>query len=353
MNYPWLPLAEELIRVPSESNNEAQCSKALECVRAHLHDTTGIAERPFEHEGVHSSLWHHEATAKPTLLLFAHLDVVSAPEQLYTPRIEHNRLLGRGAYDMKGPAAVLVHVFKTLVHDHPNLGLLLTTDEEVGGHKGADQVLLQEFIQPDFVVLPDGGPNFTVVKSQKGIIWAKLRLTGLSAHASMPEKGINAIELMMQKLAELKEACSATKGTTICLANMEGTGPAFNAVADACNASLDIRTPDTKAIMQVLQQQFTSTELEIVQCEPSFCVDTNTQTFKNYGSIVHSVVGHTPEDIDEAGGSDARFFSEYNVPVLLSTVDGGDHHTPNEWVSIESLEQYKEVLTLFVQQYFA
>ena len=47
------------------------------------------------------------ATA-PTVILHGHLDVVPAREGQFTPRIEGDRLIGRGAYDMKGALAVML-----------------------------------------------------------------------------------------------------------------------------------------------------------------------------------------------------------------------------------------------------
>ena len=38
----------------------------------------------------------------PTLVLHGHLDVVPGRDEQFEPRLEGDRLFGRGAYDMKG-----------------------------------------------------------------------------------------------------------------------------------------------------------------------------------------------------------------------------------------------------------
>src|SRR5918992_3214675 len=44
----------------------------------------------------------------PTIVLHGHLDVVPARAEQFTPRVEGDRLIGRGAYDMKGGLAAMM-----------------------------------------------------------------------------------------------------------------------------------------------------------------------------------------------------------------------------------------------------
>src|SRR5919106_6014843 len=46
----------------------------------------------------------------PTLVLHGHLDVVPGGREQFQPRLEGDRLFGRGAYDMKGALAVMLLV---------------------------------------------------------------------------------------------------------------------------------------------------------------------------------------------------------------------------------------------------
>ena len=41
----------------------------------------------------------------PAVILHGHLDVVPGREEQFEPRVEGDRLIGRGAYDMKGGLA--------------------------------------------------------------------------------------------------------------------------------------------------------------------------------------------------------------------------------------------------------
>ena len=48
-------------------------------------------------------------------LFVAHVDVVKAPPEMFVPRIEGDRIYGRGACDTKGNVAMMCHVLANLV----------------------------------------------------------------------------------------------------------------------------------------------------------------------------------------------------------------------------------------------
>src|SRR5262249_20197301 len=50
----------------------------------------------------------------PTLVLHGHMDVVPGGDGQFEPRVEGDRLIGRGAYDMKGALAVMLLVIDDL-----------------------------------------------------------------------------------------------------------------------------------------------------------------------------------------------------------------------------------------------
>src|SRR3712207_2730908 len=45
---------------------------------------------------------------KPTLVFHGHLDVVPAHAEQFDPKIDDDKLIGRGAYDMKGALAAMM-----------------------------------------------------------------------------------------------------------------------------------------------------------------------------------------------------------------------------------------------------
>ena len=67
----------------------------------------------------------------PTLLLHGHLDVVPGRPEQFEPRIEGDRMIGRGAYDMKGGLAAMMCAMHDLAdQDEVCVRLLCVPDEE-------------------------------------------------------------------------------------------------------------------------------------------------------------------------------------------------------------------------------
>src|SRR5918999_5675702 len=55
-----------------------------------------------------------EADGVPTIVLHGHLDVVPGRPEQFVPRVEGDRLIGRGSYDMKGGLASMMTALEEL-----------------------------------------------------------------------------------------------------------------------------------------------------------------------------------------------------------------------------------------------
>src|SRR5215475_5835421 len=67
----------------------------------------------------------------PCVVLHGHLDVVPGRAEQFEPRIEGDRLIGRGAYDMKGGLAAMMCALKDNAdQDQVRLRLVCVPDEE-------------------------------------------------------------------------------------------------------------------------------------------------------------------------------------------------------------------------------
>ena len=115
-------------------------------------------------------------TMHPKLLLAAHIDVVPGPEALFTPKIDNDnqRMYGRGAYDMKMAIACYMLLLEELKERLGELdfGIMLTSDEEIGGMNGV-RCLLEAGYSADAVLLPDGGFNWNFEEAAKGVLHVK------------------------------------------------------------------------------------------------------------------------------------------------------------------------------------
>jgi acetylornithine deacetylase len=153
------------------------------------------------------------ATEGRSLILNGHIDVVS-PEPLsqwggrepFGAEREDGWLYGRGAADMKcGLAAILgaVRGLKRLgLTPHAPIHLESVVEEECSGN-GTLQTLLAGYRADAAVIGEPFGAAITT--AQVGVLWFKVRITGVPGHAAEGRNATNAIEKSLTVIQALRE----------------------------------------------------------------------------------------------------------------------------------------------------
>jgi len=148
---------------------------------------------------------------KPLLCFNGHTDVVPVefPEKWthdpFDPVVDRGRVYGRGACDMKGGLGSMIMAAQALVDAKIELtGTLVVAavpGEETDGWGSESIVKRRDW---DAVVI--GEPTeLSVNPACNGISTFWIKVNGKSAHASMPEKGTNAIDKMLKIMNALEE----------------------------------------------------------------------------------------------------------------------------------------------------
>src|SRR3954469_25825169 len=128
-----------------------------------------------------------------TLLLCGHVDTVgvegmAAPHE---PRVEGDRLYGRGAYDMKaGVAAALVACREAAALGLRGDVVVAAVADEEHSSLGVQEALRN--VRADFAVVTEP-TELAVVVAHKGFVWSEIEVTGRAAHGSRPHLGVDAI----------------------------------------------------------------------------------------------------------------------------------------------------------------
>lgn len=152
-----------------------------------------------------------------TVWVMAHVDVVPPGDLAkwshdpYTLRVDGDLIYGRGVEDnhqgLVGAVMAARAFVESGVRPAFDLGLLIVADEECGSQYGIQYVLQNGSpLRPDDLILvPDGGvaDGSEIEVAEKGILWLKLKTTGVQTHASTPEKGRNAMRAGAQLVVEL------------------------------------------------------------------------------------------------------------------------------------------------------
>ncbi|ONI47983.1 hypothetical protein AN644_03170 [Candidatus Epulonipiscium fishelsonii] len=187
------------------------------------------------------------------LLLDGHVDVVS-PEGVQNPFegiIKDDILFGRGACDMKGGCASLISAFIKASHlenQHGNIYLVLTMDEEFSSQQVIN-ILSKKYIPTcDFALIAEP-TELQIITAHKGNAWVDVEFIGKTAHASAPEKGINAIvmasdfinELTTNLITSYENKIDETYGVPTLNIGVINGGTSPNVVPATCNVRLDHR----------------------------------------------------------------------------------------------------------------
>lgn len=142
----------------------------------------------------------------PSLVFCAHLDTVSTAGMTippFEPRVEGNRIYGRGSYDMKGGAASLMGAVAKLAQENLNgtIWVALVADEEYASI-GAQHFVANHKADACVVTEPSEGQ---LILAHKGFVWAEITTEGHAAHGSRWDLGVSAIGKMGRIIAALEE----------------------------------------------------------------------------------------------------------------------------------------------------
>src|SRR3954466_12217160 len=208
----------------------------------------------------------------PTVIFHGHLDVVPAHDGQFAPRVEGDRLIGRGAYDMKGAlAAMMCAVREAAEQDKVRVRFLCVPDEESEDvDNRSTDALVAEGLRSDFAIT--GEPTDLHIGVQaKGVLAIRVQVAGTAAHGSTPWLGDNAILKAhdafrrIETLPFARESSDLFDRPSINLARILG-GDAFNKVPDLCSMDIDIRYLPNQDTGDILAQVRGVPDLEIVRC---------------------------------------------------------------------------------------
>jgi len=293
----------------------------------------------------------------PLVIFHGHLDVVPARAGQFTPRVEGDRLIGRGAYDMKGAlASIMCAVREAAEQDRVRVKFLCVPDEESEDvDNRSTDALVAEGLRGDFALT--GEPTDLHIGVQaKGVLAVRAEISGTAAHGSTPWLGDNAILKAhdafrrIETLPFSRESSDMFDRPSINIARIEG-GDAFNKVPDACCIDVDIRFLPGQDPGDILAQIRAIPDLRIVKTftrAPAIVSRRNPYVLALRDAVGRSTEGEALS-VGRDGASDVISFLQAGVPAVEFGPVGGGHHGPHEWVSIASLRRYRRALGDFVR----
>jgi succinyl-diaminopimelate desuccinylase len=353
-----------LIRMPTISGDHATNRAAMDWIQEQLRGLPLNFKR-YEPNGTPiliATTTGVKQPKNPKLWLAAHLDVVPAEPELFEPVITNGRLVGRGAYDMKPAIALFITLLKELGAEAANydLGLIITADEEIGGSNGVGWLVDHQGYRGQAVLLPDSLKNWEIEASAKGCYFWKLTSHGQAAHGSRIWDGTNAIDQLIRFVEHLRantvtEPCHDPihMHHTLNLGQISG-GMAANQIAETAEAMIDFRvTPgttidDVKTWVAAAQLAVPGVEAQLQHMKVDAYTSKDGPVHQLFNGLAEAAIGHPMPKVIAHGGTDARWFSYQDIPVITVNSTGGNPHGSSEWIDLADLERYAHVVRQFV-----
>ncbi|HEX3174932.1 MAG TPA: M20/M25/M40 family metallo-hydrolase [Solirubrobacterales bacterium] len=293
----------------------------------------------------------------PTVVLHGHLDVVPGLEGQFEPRLEGDRLYGRGAYDMKGALAAMLLVVAGMRDQggmRVRLGIVGDEESEEEAERGSDHLVDSGFVG-DFAIT--GEPtDLQIGVEAKGVLALRLEVSGLAAHGATPWLGDNAVLKAhdvfrsIESLPFARHSSELFDRPSINLGRILG-GDALNKVPDRCAIDVDIRYLPDQDPAVVLEQVRGLPDAEVTPLftRPPAVVERDSPFVVGLREAVSAHHDGEPMSVGRDGASDAVSFLRVGVPAVEFGPAGDGHHGPQEWVSVASLEVYRQTLDSFLR----
>lgn len=308
-------LAAELLAVPSPSRDEGH---AVEFVSRWL-IARGWNVTLQEVSPGRSNVWASRRGGGVTLS--THLDTVPP---YVPPRLDAERLHGRGACDAKGiAAAMLVAADRLAEAGEERVDLLFVVGEE----RGSDGARAANQLDATSRFLINGEPTESrLATGCKGAWRVTARTRGREAHSAYPELGASAILPMCELLpglALLALPVDASLGaTTINVGVLKG-GTEANIVPAQCEAELMVRLVGDRAPVQAALEAWAGDRAELT-----------------FGSFIppqrfHVVPGF--ETAPMAYTSDIPLLPRWGTPLLFGPGSIHVAHSPDEFIALDEL----------------
>ncbi|MEP9852005.1 M20/M25/M40 family metallo-hydrolase [Staphylococcus aureus] len=358
----------KLVQINSESGNEQEIQQLLKSKFEKL-GLKVVEDKASENKNLTSNnlicTLHSTTDVKnlDKIYFTSHMDTV-APGNNVKPIIKDDGYVYSdgttilGADDKAGLASILelIHTLQEQKIPHGQIQFVITVSEESGleGAKALDASLLDA--QYGFAVDASVDVGTTVVNAPTQM---KINATihGKKAHASVPNKGVSAINIAAKAISEMKLG-QIDEYTTANIGRFEG-GSATNVVADKVTLMAEARSHSEISIQKQAEHMksiFVETakthgclaNVEIYKSYPGFKIAENA-TVTNIAKASAVSLGLTPNTVMAGGGSDGNIINQLGIPTVILGVGYENIHTTEERMSIDALNLLTEQLIKIVE----
>jgi len=294
----------------------------------------------------------------------------------FTPLLEGGKIYGLGISDMKGGIASVLGVIRALadlnLQLRADLTFSFTPDEETGGFAGVGYLVEQKLVKADFGIITEPAQPHSVKVGHRGALWVEVTTHGKTAHGSVPYRGVNAFQKIVdiaQGLRELEERLyqkrtrfpvidEAQLSPPVMVGGVVQGGVKTNVVPDECMVTIDRRLIIEESIAEAYQEIEEAIE-RVKQADPQLRVDLKKtltiepsyvpqdhQICSAVAAAHEQVYGQRPSLVISPGFADAHYFTRgLRIPTITYGPGIlGQAHAPDEHIYPEDLVKAAKVL---------
>jgi succinyl-diaminopimelate desuccinylase len=374
-----IQILKELVAIESVNGNEKAVAEYLSQLFAQHGIDSSFLEYAKERDNLIVEIGIENA--EKVLAFSGHMDVV-APGNLaewtsppFKPEIREGKMFGRGTCDMKSGLAAMAIAMIELKEEgaalNGRLRLLATVGEEVG-ELGAEQLTNEGYVD-DVTAMVIGEPSgyAGIVYAHKGSINFKVTSLGKSAHSSMPQLGVNAIDHLndfytrANELFRQETHTDEVLGDFIYNVTMISGGEQINSIPSEASLQGNIRTIpgyDNEQVIQKMQELIAELNqketydltLTIEANKISVKSDKDSEIAKIAQSVVKKQVNVDIPMVGVSGTTDAAEFTKGKqvFPVIIFGPGNETPHQVDEYVEVENylemIDIYKEMAVTYL-----
>jgi len=306
--------------------------------------------------------------ASVRVFLCCHADTVYPPDHAFqtVEQIDENILRGPGVTDAKGGLVVMLMALEALEASQWSDGIgwevLINADEEIGSPGSAPFLLRAAERNHLGLAFEPALPGGDLVSARKGSGNFSILIEGRAAHAGRdPGQGRNAINALARFIVDLTEFHRAAEDVTINVGYIEGGGP-VNVVPDRafCRFNVRVAAPGSQRLFQrhledtcdkVRRMDGISLRLDGGFARPPKPMDDKTLFWlgriAQCGKQLGLKIGWRPS----GGACDGNNLAAAGLPTVDSLGPrGGEIHTPNEFVELDSLTERAKLAALLLMK---
>ena len=302
----------------------------------------------------------------PLLYLHGHYDVVPAfTREQFEPRLDGDRLVGRGSSDMKSGVAAIVYAARDAAAAGARVGLIIVPDEETGGRFGSERLAELGRIDPSAAGAIVAEPTWgTIWHACRGAFTLRVTVRGRAAHVGLHYEGDNAFTAAVEvavSLRELEQSLQRRASTLVfgssnpraaesimLVGGFAGGGTNFNIVPDQFSFTIDRRpNPDEDyesakrelmAQLEAIKKRCVELEWEVLQDAASAVTHSESDFVRAVAAAAGEVTGSEPTPTCCPGVLETRIYNRLGIPAVAFGPGLVERmHSPDEDVPVANL----------------